>query len=51
VSAAAVPADVATSEPLTTIVATSAVGRLPGRLRASTPLISVRIVRPFKTLV
>jgi hypothetical protein len=42
---------VATSEPLTTIAAISAVSRLPSPLCASTPLIPVRIVRPFKTLV
>jgi hypothetical protein len=49
VPAAAVPADVATNEPLTTIAAISAVNRPPGRRRASPPLIPLRIARPFNT--
>jgi hypothetical protein len=51
VSAAAVPADVATNEPLTTIAAISVANRLLRRRRASLPLIpfSLRIASPFNT--
>src|SRR6202035_2557581 len=50
VSAAAVPADVATNEPLTTIAASSAANRLPRRL-APPPLIPfpLRIASPSNT--